>query len=65
MSVVRTPLNAVVNFLELAMDASNSADGVINDNLQKTHDATRSLVHVINDLLVRCVAHLVECSPEV
>ncbi|KDE03546.1 hypothetical protein MVLG_05974 [Microbotryum lychnidis-dioicae p1A1 Lamole] len=46
---VRTPLNAILNFLELALDAST--DGAVNENLQRTHDASKSLIHVINDLL--------------
>ncbi|KAM0790365.1 hypothetical protein ACM66B_003248 [Microbotryomycetes sp. NB124-2] len=46
---VRTPLNAIVNFLEMALDAST--DGAVNENLKRTHDASKSLVHVINDLL--------------
>ncbi|KAK4046723.1 hypothetical protein OIO90_006454 [Microbotryomycetes sp. JL221] len=46
---VRTPLNAIVNFLEMALDAST--DGAVNENLRRTHDASKSLVHVINDLL--------------
>ncbi|SCV68109.1 BQ2448_230 [Microbotryum intermedium] len=46
---VRTSLNAILNFLELALDAST--DGAVNENLQRTHDASKSLIHVINDLL--------------
>ncbi|ORY88390.1 hypothetical protein BCR35DRAFT_312898 [Leucosporidium creatinivorum] len=47
---VRTPLNAIRGFLELAM-AENDQEGVVSEHLQRTHDASRALTHVINDLL--------------
>ncbi|KAI1434240.1 hsp90-like protein [Xylaria sp. CBS 124048] len=46
---VRTPLNAIINYLEIAMEGS--LDRETRDNLAKSHSASKSLIHVINDLL--------------
>ena len=47
--VVRTPLNAVVNFLEMAMEQTR--DNSIKPILSMSHNATKSLIYVIDDLL--------------
>ncbi|KAB8346274.1 hypothetical protein FH972_023318 [Carpinus fangiana] len=46
---VRTPLNAIINYLEIAMEGS--LDNETRDNLAKSHSASKSLIYVINDLL--------------
>jgi len=46
---VRTPLNAIVNYLEIALEGA--LDEETRDNLAKSHDASKSLIYVINDLL--------------
>ncbi|GAA95923.1 uncharacterized protein L969DRAFT_92045 [Mixia osmundae IAM 14324] len=46
---VRTPLNHILNYLEMALDGPLEAD--TKDHLTKSYDASRTLVHVINDLL--------------
>lgn len=46
---VRTPLNAIINYLELALEGS--LDQETRDNLSRSHSASKSLVCVINDLL--------------
>lgn len=46
---VRTPLNAVVNYLEIALEGA--LDKETRDNLTKSYSASKSLVYVINDLL--------------
>jgi light-regulated signal transduction histidine kinase (bacteriophytochrome)/CheY-like chemotaxis protein len=46
---VRTPLNAIINYLEIALEGSLDQD--TRDNLSKSHSASKSLVYVINDLL--------------
>ncbi|KAF2279740.1 uncharacterized protein EI97DRAFT_370543 [Westerdykella ornata] len=46
---VRTPLNAIINYLEIALEGT--LDQEIRDNLSKSHSASKSLIHVINDLL--------------
>ena len=46
---VRTPLNAIINYLEIALEGS--LDPEIRDNLSKSHSASKSLIYVINDLL--------------
>lgn len=46
---VRTPLNAIINYLEIAMEGS--LDQETRDNLSKSHSASKSLIYVINDLL--------------
>ncbi|BCS21668.1 putative sensor histidine kinase/response regulator [Aspergillus puulaauensis] len=46
---VRTPLNAIVNYLEIALEGA--LDGETRDHLSKSHSASKSLIYVINDLL--------------
>jgi len=46
---VRTPLNAIVNYLEMALEGPLDTD--TRDALSKSYSASKSLVHVINDLL--------------
>ncbi|RHZ55745.1 putative sensor histidine kinase/response regulator [Aspergillus thermomutatus] len=46
---VRTPLNAVINYLEIALEGSLDAE--TRDNLTKSYSASKSLIYVINDLL--------------
>ncbi|KAK4046108.1 hypothetical protein OIV83_006334 [Microbotryomycetes sp. JL201] len=46
---VRTPLNAIIQYLEQALDSEVSNE--VRDNLMRSHAASRSLIHVINDLL--------------
>lgn len=46
---VRTPLNAIINYLEIALEGS--LDQETRDNLAKSHSASKSLIYVINDLL--------------
>ncbi|EXJ93205.1 hypothetical protein A1O3_01762 [Capronia epimyces CBS 606.96] len=46
---VRTPLNAIINYLEIALEGQLDHD--TRDNLSKSHSASKSLVYVINDLL--------------
>lgn len=46
---VRTPLNAIINYLEIALEGS--LDTETRDNLAKSHSASKSLIYVINDLL--------------
>ena len=46
---VRTPLNAIINYLEIAMESD--LDPETKDNLAKSHSASKSLISVINDLL--------------
>lgn len=46
---VRTPLNAIINYLEIALEGS--LDQETRENLAKSHSASKSLVYVINDLL--------------
>ena len=46
---VRTPLNAIINYLEIALEGS--LDSETRENLSKSHSASKSLVYVINDLL--------------
>ncbi|EAW13553.1 putative sensor histidine kinase/response regulator [Aspergillus clavatus NRRL 1] len=46
---VRTPLNAVINYLEIALEGS--LDSETRDNLTKSYSASKSLIYVINDLL--------------
>jgi signal transduction histidine kinase len=45
----RTPLNAIVNYLEIALEGS--LDTETRDSLAKSHSASKSLIYVINDLL--------------
>ena len=46
---VRTPLNAIINYLEIALEGS--IDTETRENLAKSHSASKSLICVINDLL--------------
>jgi light-regulated signal transduction histidine kinase (bacteriophytochrome)/CheY-like chemotaxis protein len=46
---VRTPLNAIVNYLEIALE--NHIDDNTREILSKAHEASRSLIYVIDDLL--------------
>ena len=46
---VRTPLNQIVNYLEVALESQLDID--TRDALSKSYNASRALVHVINDLL--------------
>ncbi|KAI9835940.1 MAG: hypothetical protein M1819_001838 [Sarea resinae] len=46
---VRTPLNAIINYLEIALEGA--VDSETRDNLLKSHSASKSLIYVINDLL--------------
>ncbi|EWC46901.1 hypothetical protein DRE_03913 [Drechslerella stenobrocha 248] len=46
---VRTPLNAIINYLEIALEGP--LDHETRDNLSRSHSASKSLIYVINDLL--------------
>ena len=46
---VRTPLNAIINYLEIALEGH--IDQETRDNLSRSHSASKSLIYVINDLL--------------
>lgn len=46
---VRTPLNHIINYLEMAL--SGSLDGETRENLSRSHAASKSLLFTINDLL--------------
>jgi len=46
---VRTPLNAIINYLEIALEGQ--LDNETRENLSKSHSASKSLIYVINDLL--------------
>ncbi|KAF2858668.1 hypothetical protein K470DRAFT_259574 [Piedraia hortae CBS 480.64] len=46
---VRTPLNAIINYIEIALEGHLDAES--RDYLVKSHEASKSLVYVINDLL--------------
>ncbi|KAF4618388.1 hypothetical protein G7Y89_g14916 [Cudoniella acicularis] len=46
---VRTPLNAIVNYLEMALE--NKLEDSTRDLLEKAHKESRSLIYVIDDLL--------------
>jgi light-regulated signal transduction histidine kinase (bacteriophytochrome)/CheY-like chemotaxis protein len=46
---VRTPLNHIINYLEMALDSQLDSD--TRENLSKSHMASKSLLFVINDLL--------------
>lgn len=45
----RTPLNAIINYLEIALEGQVDPD--TRENLMKSHSASKSLIYVINDLL--------------
>ncbi|ORY85453.1 hypothetical protein BCR37DRAFT_237488 [Protomyces lactucae-debilis] len=46
---VRTPLNAIINYLEIALEGNLEPE--VRESLTKSHTASKSLVYVINDLL--------------
>ena len=46
---VRTPLNAMINYLEIALEGN--IDQETREYLHKSHSASKSIVSVINDLL--------------
>jgi len=46
---VRTPPNAITNYLEIALEGSLDQDA--RGNLTNSHSASKSVVGVINDLL--------------
>ena len=46
---VRTPLNHIINYLEIALEGT--LDQETRENLARSHSASKSLVYVINDLL--------------
>lgn len=46
---VRTPLNAIINYLEIALEGQ--LDQETRDNISRSHSASKSLIYVINDLL--------------
>ena len=46
---VRTPLNAIINYLEIALEGT--IDQETRENLSRSHSASKSLIYVINDLL--------------
>jgi light-regulated signal transduction histidine kinase (bacteriophytochrome) len=46
---VRTPLNAIINYLEIALEGV--LDTETRENLARSHSASKSLIYVINDLL--------------
>ncbi|KAJ5716150.1 hypothetical protein N7493_008061 [Penicillium malachiteum] len=45
----RTPLNAIINYLEIALDGNINQE--TRDNLSRSHSASKSLIYIINDLL--------------
>lgn len=47
--IVRTPLNHIINYLEMALEGQLDDD--TRESLVRSHSASRSLVHVVNDLL--------------
>jgi CheY-like chemotaxis protein len=47
--IARTPLNAIINYLEIALE--RPLDGSTRDILRKSHTASVSLVYAIEDLL--------------
>jgi signal transduction histidine kinase len=47
--VVRTPLNAIINYMEIALEANLETS--IRETITKAYKASRSLVYVIDDLL--------------
>lgn len=47
--LVRTPLNAIINYLEIALEGHLDKD--TREHLVKSYAASKSLIYVINDLL--------------
>lgn len=48
-TLVRTPLNAIINYLEIALETN--LDNDTRDTITKASKASKSLVYVIDDLL--------------
>jgi signal transduction histidine kinase/CheY-like chemotaxis protein len=48
---MRTPLNAVVGLSELMLDAQETPEEEIGDNLKKIHTAGMTLLNIVNDIL--------------
>jgi light-regulated signal transduction histidine kinase (bacteriophytochrome) len=48
-NIVRTPLNAIINYLEIALEGQ--LDAGTREHLVKSYAASKSLIYVINDLL--------------
>jgi light-regulated signal transduction histidine kinase (bacteriophytochrome)/AmiR/NasT family two-component response regulator len=46
---VRTPLNAVINYLEIAMEGALNEE--TRENLIRSYSASKSLIYIVNDLL--------------
>ena len=46
---MRTPLNAIINFMEMVLEGP--LDKETRDNLSRSHIASKSLIYAINDLL--------------
>lgn len=46
---VRTPLNAIINYLEIVLEGDLDHD--TRENLTKSYSASKALIYVINDLL--------------
>ncbi|KAJ5564300.1 hypothetical protein N7513_000542 [Penicillium frequentans] len=46
---VRTPLNAVINYLEIAMEGT--LDEETRESLIRSYSASKSLIYIVNDLL--------------
>jgi signal transduction histidine kinase len=49
LTIVRTPLNAIINYLEIALEGHLDTD--TREHLVKSYAASKSLIYVINDLL--------------
>ena len=49
LTIVRTPLNAIINYLEIALEGHLDKD--TREHLVKSYAASKSLIYVINDLL--------------
>jgi signal transduction histidine kinase len=45
----RTPLNAIINYLEIALDGDLNRE--TRESLSRSHSASKSLIYIINDLL--------------
>ncbi|RHZ46566.1 uncharacterized protein CDV56_104385 [Aspergillus thermomutatus] len=45
----RTPLNAIINYLEIALDGDLNQE--TRESLSRSHSASKSLIYIINDLL--------------
>jgi signal transduction histidine kinase len=49
LTIVRTPLNAIINYLEIVLEGNLDRD--TREHLVKSYAASKSLIYVINDLL--------------